>query len=314
MKRILIIIIGLITLSLDLYSSEPEKVFNEIFNDLKNTIDSSKTKNQYVEKCFNLVYNSFIKEEISAVYDSTLNNGISGCCKIEARGNYTDITFYFGDFIVETYKKHPSIIKAIFIHEFQHIYDMKTKPKLVKISKNNQIEELYFEIDALYIEALFIENYIEPKTNLSPLEKYLYNDLQNHMAGVATLIKMADIDLVHKMDKYRDSNSSYEDTIKEFEQLGKSTHEEYKINVDDSNWSKYCKYVTLISYVRYCNQVVFDIASTKGKVEISPSEFNLSDYPNITKVIDEISEHLKDYENILDYRKAVLNNFYNYYK
>jgi len=134
------------------------------------------------------------------------------------------------------------------------------------------------------------------------------------MAGVATLIEMADIDLVHKMDKFRDSNSSYKETLEELEQLGKLTLEEYKINADDSNWSKYCKYVTLISFVRYCNQVVFDIASTKGKVEISPNEFNLRDYPDITKVIDEINGHLKDYDNILDYRKSVLNSFYNYYK
>ncbi|NOU61982.1 hypothetical protein [Marinifilum caeruleilacunae] len=311
-KTLLLIAIIFFTTSYS-YCNEKEIVINKILHDLELTIKNSQTKNEYVQNCYNLAIKCIKNGEVTMVHDSTLSNRLYGCCAIATSENLSKVQLKFGNFILDTYPKHPSIVQAILIHEFQHIYDLKTKPELFKISFSNQIEKLYFDIDALLVETMFINDYLKPNNELSPFEKYLCSDLKNNMASVSTLFENADINLVHQMDALDNSDQDLNKTISELVKIGKNLLIEYDINNSDTNWTKYCNFTTLNTFNKYYKQALYDIVNSKSKKTIQPNDFNIEDFPQVLEVVESIKTHLETHIKILQFKKKLVEKFENYY-
>jgi len=272
MRKFILLLPFINFITTDSFSNEPERIITDIFNDLELIIKKSEIKNEYVENCFDLSLKSIINREIAVVYDSTLINSLYGCCSITTNEDLSIVRLNIGKVIINNYEKHPSIIQAIIIHEFQHLYDLKTKPDLFIISLSNQIEKLYFDVDALVIEAMFLNDFIKPNHELSPFEKYLCSDLKNNMISASTLFEDADINLVHQIDALDVSDKEATVLISELTEIGSNLLKEYKINPDNSDWAKYCNYTTLSTFVKYYRQALYDIVNSKSK-KITPEGF-----------------------------------------
>ncbi|WP_303917612.1 hypothetical protein [Draconibacterium sediminis] len=311
-KTLLLIIITLYTIPYS-YCNETEIVINKILHDLELTIKNSQTKNEYVQNCYDLAIKCIKNGEVTLAYDSTLSNGLYGCCAIGTSEDLSRVQLKFGKFVTDTYKKHPTIVQAILIHEFQHIYDLKTKPELFIISFSNQIEKLYFDIDALVVETMFINDYLKSNNELSPFEKYLCSDLKNNMASVSTLFENADINLVHQMDALDNSDQNLDKTIDELVNIGKNLLIEYDPNNSDNNWAKYCNFTTLNTFNKYFKQALYDIVNSKSKKPIQPNEFNVEDFPKVVEVVESIKTHLETNIEILQFKNKIVENFENYY-
>ncbi len=309
--------IALTALSLNLYSQsvgikEFENKFNIILIELDSVINNSGVENEVVQKHFNYIKNKIFSKELPIVYDSTLTYDFFACSAFNiSKENQKEVSLSYGNFVFDKYEKYPCLIYAVLINSFQYAYDFYTKQDLFLVSLSNNIEKIYFEIDAMTLESIFLNDYCKNKGNLGYVEKYLMSDLKNGLAGSATLFKKTDIDLLHKMDRLKKKESSSSQLLNELQEIGnelvKNTSFENK-----SAWENYCSVVTLRTYVFYSQQVIFDIVHMKNNVSLE--SFKLENYPDNLNVINEIRKIVNERNEYFKFHNETLKKFSEYYK
>lgn len=320
MKKLTLLITLLCLITIDSFSNnqvkteKPEEIIVQIFNDLDYIVTNSYTKHIFVERCHETAFNSIINGEVIIYYDTTLAYNLSGCSSVSINQDNSVIQLGIGKFIVEKYKLFPTLIHAIIMHELQHITDIKTNPIKIALSeKGNLIEKFYFEVDALVIEGLFLKHYVEPYQTLTPFEAFLASDLERGMINVVNLFVCTDLELTHKMDDISSSNLSKKWAVKALEKIGRDLLKKNRINDSDEEWVRYANFTMHNTYIKFCKQALYDIATKKFKKSEIGSEYKIEDYPEIIKVIEDIKEHLNNNIELLQYRQRVIDKFESFY-
>ncbi len=286
--------------------------FNKIILNLDSVISNSKNQNETLVSHYNFIKSKIYNKELSIVYDSTLNYDFFGCASFNiALDNPKHVTISYGQFVVDKYKNYPALIYAIIINTFQSAYDYYNNQDLFLISTKNQIEKTYFEIDAMTLEAIFLNVYMKSYPKLGYLEKYLIADLSNNLSGSSVLFNKTDLELLHRIDNLKSEKKSADRLLMEFNTIGKELVTSVTFN-SDSKWVNYCSIITLKTYVFYSMQVIFDIVHLKNGV--SADLFKLDDYPDNLKTINQIQKIINDNNSFLSYYQETLKMYGDYYK
>ncbi len=289
-----------------------ELTLNNIFKDLDSIFTNSDVHSSNVEQHFNYVLDKIYKGELPVTYDSTLNYDYFGCASFDIyENNGQSAKISIGKYVIDKYDNYPALVYAIIISTFQNAYDYYNNKNLFLISIENQIEKTYFEIDAMYLEALFLSTYMKDKPDLGYFEKYLISDLEHNLNGSATLFNRTDLELLHKIDNLKNLDKTEDKILKEFNDIGKNLIKDTIFN-DKSEWINYCSVVTLRTYVFYSKQVIFDIVHAKNGVNME--SFKLEDYNDNLTTINEIQKIINNHKELFNYHKETVKLFSNYYK
>ena len=289
-----------------------EITFNKILNGLDSIFNNSTVHNQTVEQHFKFVKDKITKGELEISYDSTLTNDFYGCASFNVyKENSQKVDISIGKFVIENHKKYPALVYAIMISTFQNAYDYFNNNELFIISLKNPIERLYFEIDALTLEAMFLDTYMKNKTTLGYVEKYIIADLPQNLNGSTTLFRQTDLNLLHKIDALKSTNKSAIALLKEFNEIGKDLINTIKLD-NKSKWVNYCSIITLRTYVYYSKQVIFDILFSKNGID--QDSFKLDDYPENLATINNIQKIIDEHKEMLSYHQETINLFADSYK
>ena len=289
-----------------------EITFNKILNGLDSVLNNSTTHNQIVEQHYKFVKDKITKGALEISYDSTLNNDFYGCASFNVhKENYQKADISIGKFVIENHEKHPALVYAIMISTFQNAYDYFNNNELFIIGLKNPIERLYFEIDALAIEAMFLDTYMKNSKTLGYVEKYLIADLPQNLNGSSTLFRQTDLNLLHKIDALKSTDKSAIALLKEFNEIGKDLINTIKLD-NESKWVNYCSIITLRTYTYYSKQVIFDILYSKNGID--QASFKLDDYPENLATIHNIQKIIDTYKDILAYHQETIKLFADSYK
>lgn len=286
--------------------------FNQVLLNLDSVIANSKSQNETVASHYNFIKNKIYNKELSIEFDSTMTYDLFGCASFNIGvDDSKDVSISYGQFIVDKYKDHPALIYAILINTFQSAYDYFNNHDLFLISTSNQIEKTYFAIDAMILEAIFLNVYMKGTVKFGYLERYLVADLPHNLSGSSILFRKTDLELLHKTDNLKTQDKSAEKLLKEFDNIGKDLIKNIAFN-SESMWVNYCSLITLKTYVFYSQQVIFDIVHIKNGV--TADLFKLDDYKDNLKTLNQIQKIIKDNSRFLSYHQETLTKFEDYYK
>lgn len=272
---------------------------NQIFNDLDSVLSNSPQKDQTVQQHFEFVKDKIKSGDLVVAYDSTLEDNFLGCSSFNvSNDSNSKIDMTFGKFVIDNYSKYPNLVYAIVIHTFQYAFDYYNNQSLFLIGLENPIENVYFKVDAITIEALFLKTYISDNSNLGPLEKYLIIDFNNGLQSSPSLFLKTDIMLLHLMDDLKSKKGTSKSLLKEFKKIG-STLIKNSTFENKSDWDNYCTLVSLRTYVYFSRQVIFDIVCAKDGVNGESFDYKLYSDNNITiEKIQQMIELNKKYYNM----------------
>jgi len=285
---------------------------NQIFVDLDSVITNSPQQNKTVQQHFEFVKEKIKSGDLVVGFDSTLEYDFFGCSSFNvSKDPNPHIDMTFGEFVIDKYSKYPNLIYAIVIHTFQYAYDYYNNQSLFMIGTENPIENVFFKMDAIAIEALFLKTYTSSNSNLGLFEKYLLVDLNNGLQSSPTFFLKTDILLLHSMDDLKSKKGSSKSLLNEFKKIGatliKSSTFENK-----SDWENYCTLVSLRTYVYYSRQVIFDIVCAKDGV--SRDSFDYERYSDNLSIIDKIQQMIELNKNFYGIRDKIMNAYGDSYK
>ena len=127
-------------------------------------------------------------------------------------------------------RKNPTLAMTMILHEMKHAHDYFQIGEKYKTYMKNPVERFMYEMDSLFIEAIFIRDFLAPRyKNLTNFERYVLTSLEkDNLASIALVFMKEDMDLIYdlyalgnKLDKGMACNEYYE----EFTRLGKAVFE-----------------------------------------------------------------------------------------
>ena len=285
--------------------------FNLIFKNLSTILATPPKDDHLVAEHCNFIIEKIQSGEISIVFDSTLNQNFIGCASANYSKSHKNIELSFGQYLVDAYPKYPLLVNCILVHEMQHLYDYFTNKQLFLIGLDNNIEKLYFEADALSLEALYVNLYLKDKFELGPFENYLLQDLNNGMTGSVLLYYKTDLTLLHKLDDIRSHNKSINKAINEFITIGQKLLDD---KFDNNPWNNYCKFIALRTYVFYSKQVLYDINCKIGDKTCNPNIFESKIFPQAVEMVNKIKQYANENDSKVDFQKSYIDKLEKYYK
>ncbi len=281
--------------------------FNKIINELDSLINNAIEQNEIVYQRYKFVIDKIYKNELSVAFDSTFDFSFRGCAATKILNDSINVELTIGNYIIEIYDKHPSIVYSILIFQFQHIFEFYHNRNSFLISIDNTIEELYYNIDALMVEAMFIKHYLSDNSDLPPVENYLVYDIDNNMTGSSILFYKTDLTLLHRMDDLR-NEKNIKKALKGFNLIGEDLNQSVKF--EGSKWENYISLVSLNTYVYFSSQILHDINYKLGNDSI---EFDLDKYPETKEIIKKIKRTANDNIDYFNYYDETMKKFENAY-
>ncbi len=152
--------------------------------------------------------------------------------------------------LLDSAKTHPTLAMTVIMHEMKHARDYFTIGEKYEEYMKNRLENFMYEMDALFIEALFIRDFLSPRyKNLTAFEQYVLASLEkDNLASVATSFMAVDMDLTYDLyglGKELDNGMSCKDYFTGFSTRGKSVFEQ---PIPREDFEKYRKLITVKTF------------------------------------------------------------------
>lgn len=262
------------------------KKIHQVILDLDSIITHSPKKDKTVHDHFTFVYNKIKGGDLVVHYKDNLEYDFFGCASfIVTKDNKQDVELVFGNYVIDNYENYPFLVYAIVMHTFQYAFDYYNNQSLFMIGTENQIEGVYFRLDAITMEAMFLKAYASNNNKLGPFEQFIMDDLDNGLPSSSALFLKTDIGLLHKMDALKVKGGTSKALLGEFKNMGEALIQAFKLD-NKREWEKYCAIITLRTYVYYSRQVIFDIVCAKDG--IAKDAFDFDRYTDNRSTINEL--------------------------
>ena len=213
--------------------------------------------------------------------------------------------------LIHAYKNNKSLVFAMLMHEIDHIYNYGKDPDwFFEASKNDPLEKYLFEMDAAFIEALFLRDESIPrKWKLSKFENYLIDSFNSdNLASYSFVFQMVDIDFIYTIYKIPNSKLSTEECCNKMLAFGESFRQSIESSGIETNWKTYMTEVSARSYLQYAPRLAARILTLRNS-QINPKDSIDSHIPNYDKIILAIQDDLKNSTIMNKYRSDLVEKF-----
>lgn len=288
------------------------KELDKILEAFDEVIRKDNGQNRQVLERYQLYKAKVRKKELRIVVDENLPENIfegmvfyPRCPGVNKPG--IGISPYF----ITVYKRWPSIVYAALMHEIQHVYDYFNNMELFLISRENALEKYMFETDAVYMEGMFIRDFLKAQNfKLTGYESFLLFSMeQDNLSGFSSVAMGVDMDVTYDLVRISKEDRPKADKLKRVETMGSNLIEGFVIPEDAAEWKKYFMAVQLATYCQFVPQILVDIEA-KENPEFDYKACKLEDYPGIRGKLDKMAELLTDYQELIDrVRAGVLEAF-----
>lgn len=261
------------------YSPIIESIFTEIEGLINNTSDSD-----ILRQTFTISHNAILSgsipirldnKEISILSGASLNIFVNGSAALSISPKLLDL-----------YPQKKSIVFSIIMHELKHIHDFLTKNKAYMGSKEDIKESLWYELDAMYIESIFIEKCLSPNMELTRFETYFLKSWQQDKMNSITLFLKNEsrrifFIFVQLEDDYNNNEYSRQEVYHELIKLGDSLLLNHTDKISEYKFENYTNYIEINTYYNFLKRLINVIEY--GKLLTWADIF--SEYPEIQKII-----------------------------
>ncbi len=313
-KKIVVVLMLLCSLSFSSFAKEVTNI-NEIIDNLAGLVKTC--NDDTLKSTFNFVKAKIDLGEVKLQANKSLERNILIGVEFvfdSAKKAAPAIEYY--PQIIETYQKQPSIVYSVLIYNFRQCYDYFTNETFMT-SIDNKLEKILFEMDAHYLEGLFIKEVLKKKNfEISPFEAFLVDSLEkDNLKLFAFYIKAVFLDGLYSFTQNTEK-PSLEEIIKAYTELGYLIKKNEVISPQDTIEQKYGKLVYINTFVKYIPQAAFDVTGNKTGKTINHKKFKLKkEYPELYKIWNELNKIFNKNSKILnDYNNKVIEEFKKVYE
>lgn len=309
---ILLIMVLIIATSIALAEPSEDEQANQILMTFNKLILDNIGKNREITNRCALYQEKMLWQELSIVIDYSLNEDIYGGMGFTWKHPKTGLpAIVISPYFLKVYDNHPSIFYSALIHEIVHVYDYFTNSESFYNSDQNMLEKYLYEMDAAYVEALFIKDILAPnKITLTRYEDYLLNSLvKDNLASFSIAFKAVDMNLVYDLVGLSRGESSKKEKIKRVSDIGEELLKGLVKPENKPDWEEYCSLAQLWTYCQYVPQILVDIESIAAP-GFNHEDCKLENYPDVKKNLDRINEIGNLYfEDMHQYREKLLKSY-----
>lgn len=282
---------------------------NQILLTFNKLILDNQDKNREISIRCVLFQERMIRQELSIVIDYSLTEDIYEGMGFTMGHPQTGLpAIVISSYFLKIYDKHPSIFYSALMHEIAHVYDFFTNNESFSNSEENMLEKYLYEMDAAYIEALFIRDIlITNKIPLTRYEKFLVNSLEkDNLAAFSVGFKAVDMNMVYNLVGLSRGDLLKKEKIKRVAVCGEEILNRFTRPEKELDWEEYCSLVELWSFCQYVPQILVDIESI-AKPGFNHEDCKLENYPDVKKCLDRIIEIGDSYfKDMHQYRNNLL--------
>ena len=222
-----------------------EKIINTMLTDLDEIIkDGTYSKN--ISDVYTIASNCITTEKIHFIIDPEKDT-ILGGMSFGYNTKNGETNFSVGRRFLDTYRKGKTIHLVIMMHEMRHLYDFTTNQKTYLEAKNNKKEEYWFELDAIHIEAEFIEKYLQ-NCNLSEFELFVLNSFQkDNLDSISVFMKHERMNVFFYFnaleERYRKDKKTQNKIINEIVLNGEDLIKTYNNTNQNDHYRSHLEYI-----------------------------------------------------------------------
>jgi len=171
--------------------SKYEDIINQVFVDLGRNIEKN-AKSSNLKEVYSFCIGKIKNGEITLEIDPKLETILSGSY-FSIKENNT-VSLKFGIDLLNIYYKKKNIVHSILIHEMRHAYDYFVNNELFTLGNKDEKQKYWFELDALHVEAQYIEECVDP-IERTKFEKYVYDSwINDNLDSASVIIKRERMD------------------------------------------------------------------------------------------------------------------------
>lgn len=203
--------------------------------------------------------------------------------------------------LIDIANSRPTLAMSMLMHEMKHARDYFTVGETYKEHMKNSLEEFMYEMDALFIEALFIRDYLAPRyKDLTAFEQYVLASLENdNLASVALVFMAVDMSLTYRfygIGKELDSGMSCKDYFAEFSRRGKPL---FDLPIPKEDFQKYNSLIAIKTFTTMAAPLVDSAMARNKRCGAGEHKTAINEINNFVKrgnaLIREHAKFLDDY-------------------
>jgi len=234
---------------------------------------------------------------------------LKGAAKFNYNENDGEYYISAGTGLINIYKTSPSFVYSVLTHEHWHARDYIVDRDSFLRQLYDPFESEYYEADALYVEAMFVDEVLMANGfPITKFESYLldcYRD--NALSSLTSAMYKSDISVLHFLSDViaefgDESDRPTMDT--KLEQKGLTLLDKFHAARNDDDWEKYSSLVSIKTFVEY-SAVTF--RKTEGNIDPTQLWDDIFlNYPGFSSVYYQMEEIYSDNRDFVD----ELNNGY----
>jgi len=308
MKKIIgIIVFILVTGNLSSQDyTESENTVRKLISELVSVVENSpnstlkKTLELPLEKFYSDELHFQIVEKVDGYNDSYLGHGMFSFFENPESPQIITIE----DKLLRFYPENRSLIMAVIMHEFSHANNYYADPEHMRAIRDNKLEKYLYEMDAMFIEAQFIEAAESDEYTLSRFESFLLTSMIDDNLALASLItRKIDNKLVWSMirikDNYINEKLTFDLLISDLNLIGSSLLEDWNQEQRDSelSWAKLVHMIKMKTFQQFVGTIINGVITDQILQDFQ------QEIDDINSLIDSLFEEIdSQWSSTSDYR------------
>ncbi len=316
MKKILIIFIYIL-IPCFIFAQEKlddVQIVRNLLGELSNIIEDC--DNDLLKETFDLPMQKFrnnelhfeITDKIDGLDDSVLGNA---AFTYYTKNKDKPQIITLEEKLLRFYPENNSIIMMVIFHELSHAQNYYNDTEYYISISDNKLEKYLYEMDAIYLETLFIEECRIKKYNITGFEKFLLASLKDDNLGMASLVFLKKDNklvwrLIGMIDRYKDGNWTIEELVSEISIFGHTFLDRWlnKFKKSENDWSRLVNLVQMKTFDYHLAGIINQVITSEivSKMDIEIQEINSlkikmqEEYVPLWDFIDDYSNNMiKDF-------------------
>ncbi|MCK5199252.1 MAG: hypothetical protein KAR21_12920 [Spirochaetales bacterium] len=291
------------------------QIVRNLLGELTNIIENS--DNDLLKENFNLPMQKFrdnelhfeITDKIENLDDSILGNAVfTYYTKNKDKPQIITIE----EKLLRFYPENNSIIMMVIFHELSHAHNYYSDTEHYLSISDNKLEKYLYEMDAIYLETLFIEECKKKKYNITGFEEFLLTSLKDDNLGMASLVFLKKDNkliwrLIGMIDWHKDGNWTIEELVSEVSILGHTLLDRWQNEIKNSknDWNRFVSLVQMKTFDYHLAGIINQVITSEI---VSKMDSEIQEINSIKIKMQE--EYIPLWDFINDYSNNMIKDFF----